>query len=362
MKRNIYLAVVFGAYCLFTGCESDDPAAPPAPVPMSEYTIYSSEYLNHRFFHLDLPEQEFPNGRFQGDKIKEQSVKIFRLMPGGQPITGDITDVAAYIDYGYQIWDTIDFTQPHVIGRTWREITNTSWDPYYDANGELIAVDLRTSMRESDVLAVVYDVQKADGTVVQVGDFPGEDEPTQTMENQDGVYYRMKLLKAPVSDQEEFTFQYVLRNIYPLRGANIDETTFDLRIERSQTVNQPQVDENGIDYIRIFGLDRGNPQGFGNPDGIVDKWDILLIDLQKGLLKFPLDFPMPFAPGGTEEDADEIARIAYSAYADTSLFDWEKSEFLRTNQTPGLYDPRIYPSQYPEMAKFRIIATYAEAQ
>jgi hypothetical protein len=332
---------------------------------VSDNVINSSEYLNHRFFKLDLPVKEFPGGRVQGDEIELTSIKIFQLLPGGEPTSQDIVNVAVYVDsLGFRNWDNIDFTEPHTFGRRWREFTN--WDPLRDVDGRLIAVDLRTQMTDQDVLAVIYEIKLADGSTVQVGDFPDPPfVPNQAINGGEGVYYRMKLLKAPVSDQETHTFQYVLRNIYSLGGANIDERTFDLRIERNQPgANQPQQDVNGVDYIRIFGLDRGDPQGNDNPDGLVDTWDRFIIDLDKGLLKFPLDFPMPFAPGGTplgrQDEADAIAEVVYTANADTSAFVWDPS-FLKDNQTWQLYDPHIFPSEYSQHTSFRIIATHASA-
>jgi len=224
-------------------------------------------------------------------------------------------------------------------------------------------MDLRTQMIEEDVLAVVYEVELSNGSIVRVGDIPGLDEPGQIVNGGDGVYYRMKLLKAPVSDQEVFTFQYVLRNIYSLGSVNIDMLKFGLRIERNVPAGAgfPCLDENGIAYIQIFGLDRDDPQGSGNPDGLVDLWDPFILDLQKGLLRFPLDFPMPFAPGGNPigrwEEADAFAESVYTSYADTSAFVWDLS-FLQYNQTWQLYDPTIYPPEYSQFARFRIIATY----
>jgi hypothetical protein len=348
---------------LVAGCDPDESEVS-EDVQVSDHVIYSSDYLNHRFFRLDLPLQEIPNGRVQGDEILLESIRIFQLLPG-QPDVGDVANVAAYVDsLGFGTWwEGIDFNKPHLFGSRWREFEVSSWDPLLDADGKLIAVDLRTPMADEDILAVVYEIKLANGSIVPVGDFPGLDEPVQLVEGGEGYYYRMKLLKAPVSDQEAFTFQYVLRNIYSLGAANLDFGTFDLRIERNVPAGagSPHLDENGLDYIRIFGLDRDDSQGSGNPDGMVDLWDPFLFDLQRGLLKFPQDFPMPFAPGGNPngrwEEAGAIAEATYAAYADTSAFVWDLS-FLQYNQTWQLYDPVIYPPEYPQFARFRIIATY----
>jgi len=333
---------------------------------VSDIVINSSHYLNHRFFKLDLPGDEAPGGRFQGDVIMEETIKIFKWLPAGTPTIEDITNVAVYVDsLGFRNWGNIDFNQPHLFGRRWREIKRTSWDPLRDADARLIAVDLRTQMAADDALAVVYDVKLADGTIVQVGDFPDRDAPVQTVDGGEGVYYRMKLLKAPVADKELHSFKYVLRNIYSLGGAKIDGTTFDLKIERNVPgANQPQQDDTGLDYIRIFGLDKGSPQDRDTPDGLVDTWNDLVIDLDKGLLKFPLDFPHPFAPGGQIRGdggpADLEAEAVYTANADTTAFVWNPS-FLRDNQTWQLYDPDVFPSEYSQHTSFKIIATHASS-
>ena len=328
MKFFIRIALLCAGLLLIGGCESDDPVVTPEtpPEPLPEFVIPSSDYLNHRFFKLDLPVVEAPGGRTQGDEIQLESIKIFQWLPSGTPTLNDITNVAVYVDsLGFRNWGNIDFNAPHLFGRRWREIQSTSWDPLRDADGNLIAVDLRTQMADNDALAVIYEVKLIDGSIVQVGDFPGRNDPQQEVAGGEGVYYRMKLLKAPVADKETHSFKYVLRNIYPLGGANIDAESFDLRIERNVPgASQPQQDETGLDYIRIFGLDRDDPQRSGNPDGLVDSWDTFIIDLTNGLLKFPLDFPMPFAPGGQivleGDDADLTAEAVYSANADTSSF------------------------------------------
>jgi hypothetical protein len=118
-----------------------------------------------------------------------------------------------------------------------------------------------------------------------------------------------------------------------------------------------------LDYIRIFGLDQYNVQASGGPDGRVDMWDPYLFDLEKGLLIFPLDNPMPFAPGGRVvtpgDPADQTAEAIYAAYADTTAFVWNPS-YLREYQAWQLYDPSVFPSEYPWYGAFRIIATYGQ--
>ncbi len=359
MKPLLAITLLLAGLFVVTGCGDDDPVAP-AEDPLVDSVTYSSSYLNHRFFLLDLPLIE-PGGRDPADQIILESIKIFRLVGAGPPSPGDLFNVATYVDsLGYRNWDSIYFGNPHRFGRRWREISTGA--PILDVNGQLVAVDLLTEMAFEDVLAVVYQVRQPDGTIFKVGDIPGLDDPQQSVIGGEGLYYRMKLLKAEVWDREPHTFGYVLRNIYSLGSSNIDRAGFALRIERNDPgSNQPQQDENGLDYLRIFGLDRANAQRTGFPDGQVDVWDPLLIDLARGLLKFPGDFPRPFAPGGNpagrQAEADMMAEAVYTAYADTAAFVWDPS-FLRENQTWQIYDHEVYPWDYARYGIFRIIATY----
>ncbi len=318
---------------------------------LTDHVILSSDYLNNRFFNLDLPLRE-PQGRVGAERILISSVKIFQAMGPGQFQEGDIANVAVYVDsLGFRAWNEsqMDFADPYEFGQRWREITG--FDPLLDADGRLVAVDMRSRMTDDAILAVVYDVVTADGTLVQrVGDNPDQVTPVQEIPGGEGLYYRMKLLKGSQNKPHPHVFDYVLRNIYSLGGANIDPTTFELRIERDTNELTPWLDENGLDYIRIFGLDRDNPQRTGTPDGAADIEDPLIFDLTKGLLKFPLDFLEPFAAG---EDA-------YRDYADTTAFTWENT-FLAINQTPQLYDPGTSTVDYPQYGKFRLVSSHASA-
>lgn len=354
------------AFCLLLtvpiGCESDDPEVPPIPdpEPLPEFTIASSDYLNHRFFKLDLPEIEAPDGRRMRDRIIPESIRIFRMVPQGIPEPGDLINVAAYVDSaGFRKWGEIDFTEPEIFGHVWRRIYVDGL--LRDNNGEFIAVDLGDGVSGDDILAVIYDISLADGNYVRVGDRPGFVTPQQEVVGGDGLYYRMKLLKDFAQSPDAHVFKYMLRNIYSLGTREIDQTLFALRIERNSPSARPDLDENGIPYIRIFGLDRGDIYGGDRPDGLADIWNPVLIDLHRGLVRFPLDAPMPFAPGGDPagrlEEADSIAEALYSANADTAAFVWSDT-YLQRNQSWQIYDPGTLPSEYPGYSYFKIIATY----
>jgi len=161
----------------------------------------------------------------------------------------------------------------------------------------------------------------------------------------------MKLLKARTNQPHPHVFDYILRNIYSLGGTEIDPTTFSFRIDFNNQDSQAFQDENGIDYIHIFGLDREDPQGNPGRDGVADFHDGTLFDLRRGLLKFPLDFLQPFAAG----------EASYRENVDPDLdFTWEGTD-LQENQTPQLYDPEITPTDYFQFQKFAIVTESSSA-
>ncbi|MFH1842814.1 MAG: cell surface protein SprA [bacterium] len=331
---------------------------------VADHTIQASNYVNNRFFRLDLPPppsgQEpirygylTPDapGRPQGAQIDIASVKVFQFLGGGIAQLNDINYVAAYRDttglWGdYTVADT-----PVALGDRWREVDIAQ--PLRDESGNLIAIDLGRQYNTDDELAVIYDVVDANGELLyRVGDRPGRDEGQRIEAEGDGIlYYRMKLLKPKWSKADAHTWQYVLRNIYSLGGANIDFDSFDLRIElNDQALDHPERDSNGLDWIRIFGLDRTDPQGDGGPDGIVDKEDQYVINLNAGLLIFPIDVPFPF-------NAD---REVYEFFADSDTFDWDAS-LLERNLIAAIYSHETPTADYNQHSRFSFVASHAAA-
>ncbi len=329
---------------------------------VSDNVIFSSNYLNNRFFKLDLPESE-PAGRQFGESILLSSIQVYQLMGPGQPGVNDIQNVAAYVDSsGFRNWNdsAMDFSDPWEYGLRWRQIGQNEFDPLLNEDGGLEAIDMRSSIFDDVVLAIVYSVVDASGTVVgRVGDVPGQDAPTQMLPGQPEPYYRMKMLKPAINKSHEHLYHYVLRNIYSLGGANIDPSTFDLRIEANdQGLTHPDIDENGINYLRIFGLDIEDPSRNPGADGLVDVHNPLIFDLNKGLLKFPLDFPTPFYDEtGTgdryRQNTGNDPNFKFSEADSTFLYQKQANQFL--------YNPNARPTDFEKEKYFKIIATHASA-
>lgn len=320
---------------------------------LEDYTIYSYNYVKNRFFFLDLP-TDAP-GVPSGFEIDPESIYVYRMMGGATQQDGDVINVAVYVDDTGVFWSqnvsgvpASDFDNPYFSSQRWREVTI---EKVRDTYGNLVAIDTRQQMLDEDMLAVVYRLKDSSGNVIRVGDKPGLDSRSQDL-GDDLAYYKMKLLKAPAADSEPYTFDYALRNIYSLGGSRIDAETFELRIERNdQSLTHPELEtQSQLPWVQIFGLDQGDGRG-GPPDGLVDTDDIYVFDLEEGLLKFPLDFPQPFA-------ADSTKYVGYAG--DEFVFegsDLDKSGVL----TPEIYSVTTLPSEYDTYGTFKIIASHASA-
>ncbi|MBD3221333.1 hypothetical protein GF314_08815 [bacterium] len=351
--------------------ESDSKSFNSSGGQQTDHPVLASDYLNNRFFRLDLPQNfygldhtevgyEFPDvpGRSTASAIIDRnSIRVYQNMGGITPQTGDIQYVAAAIDTT-GIWDpahvadlSADLTNWNHAW-VWRPLDFTSLEL---VGGDLVAIDLGREMLDSDILAVTYDVidPVSREVLYEVGDQPEDDaEPGLVIDGQ--PYYRMKLLKPERT--ERFTFQYVLRNIYPLGGSNIDPQSFEMVIETTAPVDQPgQHDDSGYTYMNVFGLDVENEQGLEGADGLVDKHRTVLFDTANGLLKFPIDVPFPFA-----EAEDWYQQNALRASPEGGGYQWEwDGTRLEENLAPEIYDWQTLPQNYSQYGKFRLIPSHA---
>ncbi len=330
--------------------DDDDPVGPDAPM-LRTITTESWDYLDNRFFRLDLPPSEAdvqgylrPDqpGRAPGERIDRSSIRIYHFIGGGVPQSTDLMNVAVTVDSTGRWSDLPAAGHAWTTGLVWRPV---EFNLYLTSTNILIAVDLRQEMLETDLLGVVYDVvDQNDQLVYRVGENPHVVSPG--LEINGVLHYRMKLLKP--STRDPFTYQYVLRNIYFLGAEYIEACHFDLVIERNTDEADADVETNGLPYLRIFGLDTMDVDGHPGADGIVDENDSSRFDLVRGLLRFPLDFPRPF--DATAEVYAANAGVAPEAFA------WDQTR-LSQLLTPQIYDAATPPAQYPDHGSFRLIAT-----
>lgn len=344
-----------GLAVFICGCDDDPPPAPPVPAE-TEYVFTSDRYLNNRFFRLDLANAEgvrahdVPGRNAILERIRYASVHVFQLLPSGSEFRPeDVGYLAAYTDTTGVFWATPDcppndFQSPGEYGDHWREIVE--YDAMVDMNGSLTGIDLRVELADADVLAVCYDVEDVYGNILyRIGDVLYTP-PSTVIPGQEHLYHRAKLLKAPVT-RAIYPFHYVLRNIYSLGRENIDPNSFRLSIEGDVHSMDPTVDESGLPYIRLFGLDRYDRMGYPGPDGLADFADAFMFNFYKGLLRFPLE--EPFAAG----------EAAHAIFADSPSFVWNGT-YLQYYQAAGLYDPLARPYDYRQFGYFTVRAVYRD--
>ncbi|MBD3348909.1 MAG: hypothetical protein GF400_06895, partial [Candidatus Eisenbacteria bacterium] len=131
---------------------------------------------------------------------------------------------------------------------------------------------------------------------------------------QDGAL-RLKMIKkdggipqdwAPIRNHE-------LKNVYDLGSEDIPEEGFELTIrKRSSTGEDPDVNEDGVPYLQIFGLDTEDLSGNPTPDNIVD---YERIDFERGYLLFPHYTPFCPAYDETTNFYYPAGSSAYTEYA-----------------------------------------------
>ncbi|MFN2370092.1 MAG: hypothetical protein ABR506_02940 [Candidatus Krumholzibacteriia bacterium] len=311
--------------------------------------LLSHQFINNRFFKLFNSRETAaidPSWR-----VDRNSIQIFRRRAStGGAGADEINNVAVYVD-PTGVWsDFVAGSEPYNKGFVWQRV---EYEIMLDTDGRVYALDLGSGVADTDYLAITYRIVDAQGGLVaQVGDDPNLPGavPSRSVPNDDQLYYAMKLLKAPPNPAEPVSHGYVVRNIYSLGGSDIDPTTFEFRIERTRADLNPQLDEQGVNYFEIFGLDLEDPRG-GPPDGVVDWHRPELFDLQRGLLKFPVNVPEPFAP------ADPQA--FYEGNVNQEGWSYQASAYLVENQVPQLYSPDTPPNLYPNYGKFQLVATHA---
>jgi len=342
------------------------------------HEIAANRYLNNRFFRLDLPVIQAVAGWFETpdvpgraaytgtEKIDLNSIQVFRFMGSIRPGENDVRNIVAIPDSTGRWTDAFlaeaIANQPAGMeeGEWWRQV---EYELLTDVEENVVAIDLKREYDWNDLLAVIYRVVDADGNLVyKVGDYPGQDEADRVRleSGDDALFYRMKLLKTTNPGANPHTWQYVLRNIYPLGGTNIDQSTFQFSLEynvQSQfpnLVTDQQAEVNGelvgIEWFQVFGLDRENQQGEQGADGLADFHDAVIFDFARGILKFPLDFPHPFASTGAEYEA--IAPAGFTFVGSD----------LQNNLMPKLYEPTNSQTDISlNNDKFRFVVKHAAA-
>ncbi len=244
-----------------------------------------------------------PLRRARSDNLPEPEKYDFAFPDTANGIVGDsIIKLNVYVD-DFSGDVTERFTRP--VGNCYIDPNDTlSDDPdgKYRTTGYFKTIDatnyylqptqfylefLQSFITNDDIIAVYMEVlRRRDGAswVDTIGDITSD-----TM--------KLKLIKPQAyTDVNHHVWEYQWRNVYYLGQNNIDLRDFDVEIYKGTPINNQEVNPTdlnhnlqGIKYLQILGLDRGDDNGQNTPDGEIDRY--VYIDQSLGLLIFPSRHP-----------------------------------------------------------------------
>lgn len=175
------------------------------------------------------------------------------------------------------------------------------------------------TLGEYDVLAVYYEVLRADGRIDKVGNL----EHRNTGSTDQDTSFLLKLLKPYKSLPKHITWEYEWRNVYSLRTTNIDPDGLVIDIYKgvrgAERINEDKNYQEEKKYIEILGLDQIDTRGNPEADGILDTRQI---DLARGYLVFPDRHPFATDRSFTTEPGDTLSpkvREIYTSNNDTEI-------------------------------------------
>lgn len=175
-------------------------------------------------------------------------------------------------------------------------------------------ISLNQALNADEVLGVAYQYTVG-GQTFQVGEF-GTDIPAP-----DALC--VKLLKASNLDVKQANWDWMMKNIYSIGGYNIGQEDFTLNIVYQDT--ETGLKQNffpavpglaGTPLLKLFNLDRLNPQNDQIADGFFDFVEGRTIKAQNGRIIFPVREPFSSTyftsvfPAGTQ---DYVQRYAFDS-------------------------------------------------
>jgi hypothetical protein len=284
--------------------------------------IYPSEYIQYIYFFLDDYYRELYRQRSSD------------LLPLAAPTERQIADIEVYksisgsinrtegSDYtGWALFDpdepgfdpenTTGYDAQHQLANF--EQLREGSDYYVDMTRGYLRMN---NLSSTDILAVAYSTGIRGVTDV---DTVGDLAPSNQKKN------IFKLIKTKNPQPSDSTWNLMWRNVYSLKGTNIDPKDFDLKITYDDSLEaKNQESGEGSDgqiytYLEMFGLDYYTEVGNGS-DGRVDD---IFISFERGELIFP-DLT-PFSPQGWYRNGEEIkAPLLLNQITDTLYKSTEK--------------------------------------
>ena len=164
----------------------------------------------------------------------------------------------------------------------------------YVVDDQLGWLSLTSQLSDGDLLAVAYQYERRDGTLVTVGDYG---RPAQGA-SQTGPRTILKLLRADNPTPAAPLWDLTMRNIYRTGGRSLTEPNFSLSVTYDPPGNTPdvlpppgEVSFGQRTFLQVLGLDRVNGQGQASPDDQFDFRDGVTINPDNGRIIFPVRQP-----------------------------------------------------------------------
>ena len=194
----------------------------------------------------------------------------------------------------------------------------------YSFDSRLGYISLTRRLQSDEMLAVAYEYT-FNGQPYRVGELSEE---YQTRADDRSIY--LKLLRPNEVNVEVPTWDLMMKNVYNLNASQVSQEGFQLRvIYRDDATGQdnPSLHEGqnlkDIPLLRVFGLDRLNPNNDRQPDGNFDFIEGFTIDTRNGNIIFPVLEPF----GSTLEaqfEPDENRLVEKFVYDD--LYEQPKAQ------------------------------------
>ena len=265
----------------------------------SQQRINDTDFRRRTYFFVDSMYQnnysrrDLVTRRHIADPDSIETIRVFVLDLNSQRDLANLRKVVAYVEPPISVNDG-PFSPPDSITEApergdFRELQINE----FAVDRDLGYIILNTPLQINDILAISYvTVNRFTGERIQYGNVPVSND----LESE----AQLRLLKSrterppPLTSTDPNTWgtwRYEWRNVYFLGRTEINPDGFDLKVfKNSASGAEVDVNEEGVTYLQLLGLDRRGIEPGSGPDQLVDI-DYDIINFQRGEIIFPDLYP-----------------------------------------------------------------------
>ncbi|MCF7804120.1 MAG: cell surface protein SprA [Candidatus Marinimicrobia bacterium] len=201
----------------------------------------------------------------------------------------------------------------------------------YTVDRDLGYLRLSSNIQDTEILAVAFTTMNGD-TVGQLDVNPN-----------DSSAIALKMIRPQNPNFGDHGWNLMMKNVYSLGTVNLTEDGFEFQIVDTYTDRNDNLNEDGVDWLQVFGLDRFDQEGNPVPD---DKIDITnIVDLQNGEIFFPYLEPFRAAKAAKAAGLDTMPG-EYNPRLDTTL---SQSEMYESRNSTTM----------SQQSSFKMVASYS---